>query len=64
MKNQKDQSKYKWGLFYFNPEDENLIVPKSNPLFGWTLNFAKPLAYVFLLILLLVLMLIRRLLPH
>lgn len=64
MKNQKNQSKYKWGIFYFNPEDENLIVRKSNPILGWTLNFAKPLAYVFLLILLLVLMLIRRLLPH
>lgn len=64
MLNQPDPSKYKWGIFYFNPDDENLIVRKSNPILGWSLNFAKPLAYVFLLILLLVLMLIRRLLPY
>jgi len=64
MLNQPDPSKYKWGFIYFNPEDDNLIVRKSNPILGWTLNFAKPLAYVFLLILLLVVMLIKRLLPH
>ena len=62
MNNKPDQSKYKWGIFYFNPDDENLIAPKANPLFGWTLNFAKPLAYIFILILLLITMLIKRLL--
>ena len=54
---------YKWGIFYFNPDDENLIAPKSNSILGWTLNFAKPLAYVFLLISLLILMLVKRLIP-
>jgi uncharacterized membrane protein len=57
----KDLSKYKFGIFYFNADDENLIVLKSNSKFGYTLNFAKPLAYIFLLILLLVVILITRL---
>ena len=63
MNNKPEKNLYKWGIFYFNPNDENLIAPKSNSVLGWTLNFAKPLAYVFLLILLLVVMLIRRLIP-
>ena len=53
MEKKPDISKYKWGIFYFNPDDDNLIVPKANALLGWTLNFAKPLAYIFLLILVL-----------
>lgn len=64
MKNKPDRSKYKWGFIYFNPDDDNLIVPKSNAMLGWTLNFAKPLAYIFLLILLLIVMLLQRLLPN
>ena len=61
MGNKQDTHDYKWGLFYFNPDDENLIAPKANSIFGWTLNFAKPLAYIFLLILLMILILITRL---
>jgi uncharacterized membrane protein len=60
-KPKKDLSKYKYGLFYFDPEDENLIVAEANPTFGWTLNFAKPLAYVLLLVMFLLLMLIIKL---
>jgi len=61
MGNKPEASDYKWGIFYFNPDDENLIAPKLNSIFGWTLNFAKPLAYIFLLILFLILILITRL---
>ena len=57
----KDLSKYKYGIFYFNADDDNLIVIKPDSKFGYTLNFAKPLAYIFLLILFLVLILITRL---
>jgi uncharacterized membrane protein len=32
---------YKWGLFYYNPDDQRVIVPKRNPWMGWTLNFAR-----------------------
>lgn len=31
---------YRWGLFYVNPEDPRLWVPKRMGL-GWTLNFAR-----------------------
>jgi uncharacterized membrane protein len=37
---------YKWGIFYFNPEDPRAIVPKFNRWMGWTLNFAKPATYL------------------
>jgi uncharacterized membrane protein len=37
---------YKWGLFYFNREDQRIFVPKVNRLMGWTLNFARPEAYI------------------
>ncbi len=37
---------YKWGLFYFNREDQRIFVPKVNRLMGWTLNFARPESYV------------------
>ena len=32
---------YKWGLFYYNPDDQRVIVPKRNSWMGWTLNFAR-----------------------
>jgi uncharacterized membrane protein len=57
----KDISKFKFGIFYFDAEDENLIVAKANPILGWTLNFAKPLAYVLLLVMFLLTMLILKL---
>ncbi len=34
------------GPFYFNRKDYRLIVPKSNPTMGWTLNFASPYTYL------------------
>jgi uncharacterized membrane protein len=34
------------GLFYVNPKDYRLLVPKHNPSMGWTLNFASPYAYL------------------
>jgi uncharacterized membrane protein len=46
---EKDPTNYKWNFFYYNPNDERLIVPKPNPNLGFTLNFAKPKAYFFLL---------------
>ena len=38
---------YKWGMFYYNPNDKRLWVPKLSGL-GWTLNFASPLSYLIL----------------
>ena len=43
------ESAYKWGLFYYNPADKRILVPKLSGL-GWTFNFAKWWSYVFMLI--------------
>jgi uncharacterized membrane protein len=40
------------GLLYMNPEDPRLVVPKTWGV-GWTFNFAKPIAWVLLALLLL-----------
>lgn len=42
------------GIFYFNRKDPRLIVPKLNPLMGWTLNFASPYSYLFLIVLVII----------
>lgn len=42
---------YKYGLFYCNPSDKRIIVPKMNRYMGYTLNFSNPLSYVVLAIL-------------
>jgi hypothetical protein len=33
-----------WGIVYRCAEDPRVIVRKRNPLVGWTINFAHPLA--------------------
>ena len=40
------------GLVYVNPADPRLVVPKRHGI-GWTFNFAKPIAWVLLTVLLL-----------
>ena len=40
---------WKLGVFYFCPADPRVIVPKSVRGLGWTLNFARPLAFPALL---------------
>ena len=37
---------YKWGLFYFNKNDSRIVVPKRNPMMGFSLNFAHPISYI------------------
>lgn len=34
------------GVFYFNPKDPRVVVPKLYSSMGWTLNFACPYAYL------------------
>lgn len=48
---------YKLGLFYFNRSDDRIFVPKLLSQTGWTLNFARPGAYLIIvgLVLLIVL---------
>lgn len=43
---------WKWGIFYVNPEDPRLWVPKRLGI-GWTLNFSRPIAWVIMGLLLL-----------
>jgi uncharacterized membrane protein len=40
-----DPTNYKWGIFYFNRKDNRNIVPKRNWRLGWTVNFAHPYAW-------------------
>lgn len=48
---------YKLNLFYFNRSDNRIFVPKLLSQTGWTLNFARPEAYLMIvgLVLLIVL---------
>jgi len=34
------------GIFYINPKDTRMLVPKINPLLGWALNLGKVYAYL------------------
>jgi hypothetical protein len=46
-----DPDNYKWGIFYFNPKDSRIILPKRNPYMGFTVNFANPLSYIIIILL-------------
>jgi len=45
-----DPDNYKWGIFYFNPKDPRIILPKRNLYMGFTLNFANPIAYLIIIL--------------
>uniref|UniRef100_UPI003216572D DUF5808 domain-containing protein n=1 Tax=uncultured Draconibacterium sp. TaxID=1573823 RepID=UPI003216572D len=51
--------KYKLGLFYFDPKDSRIIVPKVNRYLGWTLNFAHPVSYVIIVAFIILLIFVR-----
>jgi len=42
------------GMFYVNPKDPRIVVPKLNPSLGWTLNFGNVNAYIGLIVLILI----------
>jgi len=44
-----NEEKYKLGLFYFDPKDSRVIVPKINRMLGWTVNFGQPVTYVIII---------------
>ncbi|HJV48108.1 MAG TPA: DUF5808 domain-containing protein [Geothrix sp.] len=44
---------YRWGLFYVNPADPRIWVPKRFGI-GWTLNFGHGLSWFFLSLMLLI----------
>ena len=47
----KDPANWKMGIFYFNREDKRLFPPKRIAMLGWTINFANPLSFLALAIL-------------
>ena len=47
---EKDSNNWKLKLFYFNPDDTRVFVPKRLKSMGITLNFANPKAYLFMLL--------------
>ena len=47
-----DPGNWKWGVFYCNRKDFRFIVPKQNPMLGWTFNFAHPIAFIILFLIL------------
>jgi len=50
-RNQAPNESESWYLFffYYNPEDDRLFLPKRTGL-GWTVNFARPMSLVIILI--------------
>ena len=44
-----DPRNWQAGIFYFCRDDPRLFVPKRLRWTGWTLNFARPGAYVFMI---------------
>lgn len=58
LKQPKDPTLWKWGIIYFNPEDTRIVVPKRIESLGWTLNFARPSSYGFIIGLILVVILL------
>lgn len=46
---EKDSNNWILGIFYFNKKDKRLFLPKRIKFLGWTLNFANPYSYLFLI---------------
>jgi hypothetical protein len=59
-----DPANWKYGIFYFCRADPRIIVPKRIIGLGWTLNFARPMAVPFVLLLLAVIWGVLELLRH
>jgi uncharacterized membrane protein len=49
-----DPKYWKWGIFYFNPEDKRIFPPKRNKYAGWTVNFANFYSVLAMLILIVI----------
>jgi len=48
-----DSANYLWNTFYFNKSDRRVLVPKRVRWFGFNLNFAQPIVYLVLIMILL-----------
>ncbi|MFW0715356.1 DUF5808 domain-containing protein [Pedobacter sp. N23S346] len=56
---QKSKANWKLGIFYFNKNDSRLFVPKRIKILGWTLNFANPLSYLIIILIIVFSMIIN-----
>jgi len=45
------------GIFYYNPDDQRIIVPKRIEWLGWTLNYARPTSLLIIAAILLIIIL-------
>jgi uncharacterized membrane protein len=43
---EKNPEHYKWGLFYFNPDDPRVILPKRAQWMGWVVVSPTPYAKI------------------
>lgn len=55
---------WKFGVFYYNKEDKRLVLPKRVKWMGWTLNFARPVSYISILVLVAILVGLSTLFRH
>lgn len=56
----KDPNNWKWGIFYFNKNDQRIFPPKRNKYLGWTVNFANPFSIISLIVLVAIIVLVSR----
>lgn len=45
------------GIFYYNPNDKRVIIPKRIAWLGWTLNFARPSSIIIIALIVMVIVL-------
>lgn len=50
---------YKLSVFYYNPKDKRIIVPKMDTYRGWTLNFGNKFTYLLIAVLVLIGLIIK-----
>jgi len=60
--NRDDDRFWKWGMFYYNPDDPALFVEKRFGI-GWTSNFANPKANILLVVLILAVVALTLIVP-
>lgn len=49
-----DTNNWKYGIFYFNPDDKRIFPPKRFENFGFTINFANKISVLVFSIILIV----------
>lgn len=51
LPNLEDSNPNNWrGIFYVNKKDPRIVVPKRDPIMGWTLNFGNVWSYVLIVL--------------